>query len=170
MSAPCLLTRDQVDEIRTFALASGMNPREIKEARYPKMHLSTLYRIIYNTTYHDPLYTPPPHIGFEHSEFHKPKEKTATCNKCGEERSVPDDFYYYTDRRGNKYRHRSCKVCHGKITGQGNRDRGALPKRLASIDCKYTCPTCGSAYPEHGKEPFRTFNEAITCCRKAAVR
>jgi hypothetical protein len=46
----------------------------------------------------------------------------------------------------------------------------ALCNRLPSILCPFVCPTCGSAYPMNGSEPFQTFNEAITCCRKAAVR
>jgi hypothetical protein len=58
-----------------------------------------------------------------------------------------------------------------KARARGN-DCGARVrvKRLASIDCPFKCPTCGSAYPEHGKEPFQTFNEAQRCCRKAAAR
>lgn len=172
----CTLTRKQVNDIRSYALTSGMNPTEIKETLKLELAVSNIYRIVYNKTYRDPDYTPPEHVGFRAGKMVRRFTQTFICSKCGVEK--PDDQYYRKKNTGKPYRIHACKACycslnnHRKYNPDVPRAYVTQPKqpcRLASIDCKFTCPTCGGAYPERGGEPFQTMREALQCCRNVEL-
>lgn len=85
----------------------------------------------------------------------------AVCNRCGLPK--PLDDFYIGKNKGVPYRRKICKVCHRlpsprKI--QLTPLQSVSMKRPASIDCAFTCPTCGM-----GTE---TEAEALECCKRAA--
>ena len=52
------------------------------------------------------------------------------------------------------------------INSPSTRGNAAMPKRLASIECPYKCPTCLMAYPQNGSKPFASQDEADKCCKR----
>jgi len=90
---------------------------------------------------------------------------TAICSKCGVEHPL-DGFYYWTSARdGKRCRHHECKKCFVARTSKNRRERvkpwsqSVVPKRPASIDCKFLCAVCGGGYE------YTTQREADECCR-----
>jgi hypothetical protein len=186
-------TREFVASIRAFAIAHpDMSPMKIADTLGINMHHSNLYRIIYNRVFYDPLYTAPAHAGWKNRIKTvrivnvKPNGKTrieGLPDIIGEIRALklaePGLTIKAIHRRLRLAI--SLSTTANIVTNTTHHDPAYKPiklygnreikgKRLASIYCPFTCPTCGSAYPEHGKEPFQTFNEAQKCCRKAEAR
>ena len=52
------------------------------------------------------------------------------------------------------------------INSPSTRGNAAMPKRLASIECPYKCPTCLMAYPMNSNKPFASQAEADRCCKR----
>jgi hypothetical protein len=84
--------------------------------------------------------------------------KMIVCIKCGAEKPLAE-FYLCHTVKGTPYHRTICKACCVEKMRDNRRTvRTVQPKRLPSIECQFTCPTCGMGAD--------TADAALKCCER----